>query len=161
MKMYYKIVLLGLLVVLLAGCAGMRAEEPVLPEETEVIDFTGYWEGELEVSPTSSLVIGFTITGSGQTLYEALLQIPTQGVRDFAVSSVQVEQKLLSIGIEQLQASFDGTYDPETGQIVGTFDQMGQSLPLVLRLSDQKENFRIQDPQRPYPYISEDIAFTQ
>ncbi len=156
-----KIVLLGLLVVLLAGCAGMRAEEPVLPEETEVIDFTGYWEGELAVSPTSSLVIGFTITGSGQTLYEALLQIPTQGVRDFAVSSVQVEQKLLSIGIEQLQASFDGTYDPETGQIVGTFDQMGQSLPLVLRLSDQKDNSRIQDPQKPYPYISEDIAFTQ
>ncbi len=46
-------------------------------------------------------------------------------------------------------------------QIVGTFTQMGQALPLVLSLGELKETNRPQDPQKPYPYISEDVYFTQ
>ncbi|HKM06476.1 MAG TPA: alpha/beta fold hydrolase [Sphaerochaeta sp.] len=160
----YNAVLLGILIVLLSGCASRTMEQPVPPvsiEKMETLDLSGYWEGTLTISPSNSLVIGFTITSSGEGLYEALLQIPTQGLRDFKVSSIQQEQTLLTIGLEQLQASFAGTYDSETQQIVGTFTQMGLALPLVLSLGDLQENTRPQDPKKPYPYISEDITFAQ
>ncbi|MFA6681625.1 MAG: alpha/beta fold hydrolase, partial [Sphaerochaeta sp.] len=89
------------------------------------------------------------------------LQIPTQGLRNFKVSSVRQDLNLLTIEIEALQASFSGNYDPGTQQISGIFTQMGQALPLVLSLGELKENTRPQDPQKPYPYISEDVVFSQ
>ena len=164
------IVVLYMILVLFAGCAGKLAEQSVtskiietqvLIEQEKSIDLTGYWEGSLEISPTASLEIGFTIAPAGEGLYEAMLQIPTQGLRDLKVSSIRQEQALLTIEIEPLQASFVGTYDTESQQVVGTFTQMGQSLPLILSLGELQENARPQDPQKPYPYISEDIVFTQ
>ena len=156
------IVLLGLLITLLPGCAGMKTEQQGIPASIEEArDLSGYWEGLLAISPTASLAVGFTITPAEEGLYEAMLQIPTQGLRNFKVSSVRQDLTLLTIEIEALQASFSGNYDPVTQQIAGIFTQMGQSLPLVLRLGELKENIRPQDPQKPYPYISEDVVFTQ
>jgi len=158
------IVLFGLLIVLFSGCSGMKTEQLVVPppiEEEEIIDLSGYWVGSLEISPTASLEIGFTITPAGEGLYEAMLQIPAQGLRNLKVSSVQLELTLLTIEIEALQASFSGTYEAETQQIVGTFTQMGQMLPLILSLGELEEKTRPQDPKKPYPYITEDITFLQ
>ncbi|HAF86754.1 MAG TPA: alpha/beta hydrolase [Sphaerochaeta sp.] len=164
------IVILGLMIALFPGCASMAEgqvgslepkEVSPLIEGEEAMDLSGYWQGSLAINPTNSLGIGFTMISTGEGHYEAMLQIPTQGVRNFAVSSVRQEETLITIEIEQLQASFSGTYDFAAQQIVGTFTQMGQSLPLVLTLGEPIENTRPQDPSKPYPYISEDIAFTQ
>ena len=159
----HPLVVLGLLVMLSPGCATMKADQPVPTspsEQKEGIDLTGYWQGSLAISPTASLAIGFTIKPGDEGL-KALLQIPTQGVKNLQVSSIQQEQAFLSIEIDTLKASYSGTYDGETQQIRGTFVQMGQSLPLVLSLSELMEKTRPQDPIKPYPYISEDITFTQ
>lgn len=162
----HMVALLGLWALLSTGCAVTTAQQAVSPapketptvsENEETLDLRGYWEGSLAISPTSSLVIGLTITGSD----EALLQIPSQGVRDLKVTSVSLEGSLLTIGLDALQATYSGTYDAEKQQIVGTFVQMGQSLPLVLSLGELKEDSRPQDPIKPYPYISEDIVFAQ
>jgi pimeloyl-ACP methyl ester carboxylesterase len=158
------IILLGMLIALIPGCATKTVEQASTPAPVEVerpFDFSGYWEGSLTISPNNSLAMGFTITFSGEGTYEAFLQIPSQGLRNFKVSSIHQEHNLLTIGMEQLQATFTGTYNPETQQIAGTFIQMGQSLPLVLSLGEVKENTRPQDPIEPYPYISEDIYFPQ
>lgn len=157
----HMIVLLVLLTVLFVGCTSLKGELAVSPVSEEERDLSGYWEGALTITPTNDLTVGFTISVAEDGLHQAMLQIPTQGVRNFPVSSVTLEQEVLTMGIEPLQASFSGTYDGQTGQIVGTFVQMGQSLPLVLIKGEQKENVRPQDPQKPYPYISEDSTFLQ
>ena len=160
----HMVVLLGMLIALIPGCTTKTVEQAIAPvpvEEERLFDFSGYWEGSLAIGPTNSLAMGFTITSSGEGTYEALLQIPSQGLRNFKVSSIHQEDNLLTIGMEQLQATFTGTYNPETQQIAGTFVQMGQSLPLVLDLGEVKENTRPQDPVKPYPYISEDMFFPQ
>lgn len=160
----HMVVLLGMLIALIPGCATKTVEQAIAPvpvEEESLFDFSGYWEGSLAIGPTNSLALGFTITSSGEGTYEALLQIPSQGLRNFKVSSIDQEHNILTIGMEQLQATFTGTYNPETRQIEGTFVQMGQSLPLVLDLGEVKESTRPQDPIKPYPYISEDIHFPQ
>lgn len=157
-------VLLALFITLFPGCTTKTTEQavvsvPVVKEER--VDFSGYWEGSLTIGPANSLAMGFTITYGGEGTYEALLQIPSQGLRNFKVSSVHQEHNQLVIGMEQLQATFTGTYDEGTQQIAGTFVQMGQSLPLVLVKGEVKENTRPQDPIKPYPYIAEDIQFQQ
>ncbi len=160
----HMVVLLGMLIASIPGCATTTLEQAVatIPVgKEELVDFSGYWEGSLAIGPTNSLALGFTITSSGEGTYEALLQIPSQGLRNFKVSSIHQEQNLLTIGMEQLQATFTGTYDAGTQQIAGTFVQMGQSLPLVLGVGEVKENTRPQDPAKPYPYIAEDIYFQQ
>ena len=160
----HMVILLGMLIALIPGCATKAVEQAIASvpvEEERLFDFSGYWEGSLAIGPTNSLAMGFTITSSGEGTYEALLQIPSQGLRNFKVSSIHQEDNLLTIGMEQLQATFTGTYNPETEQIAGTFVQMGQSLPLVLELGEIRENLRPQDPIKPYPYISEDIHFPQ
>ncbi|MDY0288257.1 MAG: alpha/beta hydrolase [Sphaerochaeta sp.] len=157
----HMIVLFVLLTALLAGCTGLKGELAVSPVSEETLDLGGYWEGTLTITPANELTLGFSISVAEDGLYQAMLQIPTQGLRDFPVSSVTFGQDVLTIGIEPLHASFSGTYDGQTGQIVGTFVQMGQSLPLVLLKGEQKRNVRPQDPQKPYPYISEDITFSQ
>ena len=161
---FHMIILLGMLIALIPGCATKTVEQAIAPapvEEERPFDFSGYWEGSLTISPNNSLAMGFTITSGGEGTYEALLQIPSQGLRNFKVSSINQDGNLLTIGMEQLQATYTGTYNPETQQITGTFIQMGQSLPLVLALGEVKENTRPQDPVKPYPYISEDIYFPQ
>jgi len=157
-------VLLVLLIALLPGCTTKTTEQeivyvPVVKEER--VDFSGYWEGSLVIGVEQSLAMGFTINPKGEGTYEALLQIPSQGLRNFKVSSIQQEHNQLVIDMEQLQATFTGTYDAGTQQIAGTFVQMGQSLPLVLAKGEVKENTRPQDPVKPYPYIAEDIYFQQ
>ncbi len=166
----YTFVVLALMIALNTGCTSMSEDLPVsstqsivptMETEVESTDLTGYWQGTLEVSPSATLVMGFTITSSEEGAYDALLQIPSQGVKDMSVSSIRVEGTSLTIAMEALQASFSGTYERETARIVGTFVQMGQSLPLVLSLGEQQELTRPQDPKRPYPYLSEDMFFTQ
>lgn len=169
MKIHLTVVLV-ILLLLSTGCFSMKEDSsvssppediPSTVEEKASLDLSGYWEGSLAISPTATLVMGFTITSSDNGRLEVLLQIPSQGVRDMSGSSIRLEETLLTIEMEAVQASFSGTYDAETKQIVGTFVQMGHSLPLVLSLSEQKEQYRPQVPQKPYPYISEDIVFTQ
>jgi len=157
-------VLLVLVIALFPGCTTKTTESAVVSvpvEKEELVDFCSYWEGSLAINPTDSLAMGFTITSGGEGVYEALLQIPSQGLRNFKVSSIHQEHNQLSIGMEQLQATFTGTYDDVTQQIAGTFVQMGQSFPLVLDKGEVKENARPQDPIKPYPYIAEDIYFKQ
>lgn len=167
---FFKVLLIGLLFFLLAGCASKVLEQSVPPDQIEgpsmsrddeVSDLSGYWEGVLTISPTNSLKIGFTLTVSEELSYDAMMQIPSQGLKNFAVSSVRLVEDTITIGIDMLQATYSGTFVAKDKQIVGTFTQMGQSLPLVLSLGELHEDFRSQDPRKPYPYISEDITFTQ
>jgi len=160
----HMVLLLGMLIALIPGCTTKTVEQAISPvpvEKEGPVDLSGYWEGALAIGPTDSLAMGFTITSSGEGTYDALLQIPSQGLRNFKVSSIHQERDQLTIGMEQLQATFTGTYDAGTEQIAGTFVQMGQSLPLVLDRGEVKENTRPQDPVKPYPYIAEDIQFQQ
>jgi len=99
----HMVVLLGMLIALIPGCTTKTVEQAIAPvpvEEERLFDFSGYWEGSLAIGPTNSLAMGFTITSSGEGTYEALLQIPSQGLRNFKVSSIHQEDNLLTIGME-------------------------------------------------------------
>jgi pimeloyl-ACP methyl ester carboxylesterase len=72
---------------------------------------------------------------------------------------IQIEREgfgALHITIPSLAASYEGKFMIK--QIVGTFSQMGISLPLILSPGEEKLK-RPQTPQGPFPYTTEEVTF--
>jgi len=121
-------------------------------------DITGEWNGALHVQGMQLRLV-FHISKT-DTAYNATMDSPDQGAKDIPMSKVTFENNLLTIEMSAAGIKYTGKPD-NTGVVVGTFQQGGQSFPLNLsRKSIEKvELKRPQDPQKPYPYYSEEVTF--
>ena len=111
---------------------------------------TGTWSGKLDVQGTK-LSLVFHLDDENPTM-----DSPDQGVKGIPI---QIERKgfgALHITIPSLVASYEGKFMIK--QIVGTFSQMGLSLPLILSPGEEKLK-RPQTPQGPFPYTTEEVTF--
>ena len=119
----------------------------------------GNWEGKLEVQKMQ-LRITFHIHKTDE-IYTATLDSPDQGAFDIPVDSIFYSDKHLKLIMNKLGAEYSGNYLPEKDEISGDFTQMGQSFPLNLkRIGDNEvKKKKYQEPDKPYPYVSEDITF--
>lgn len=111
---------------------------------------TGAWSGKLDVQGTK-LSLVFHLDDENPTV-----DSPDQGAKGIPI---QIERKAagkLLIRIPSLGASYEGNWMIK--QIVGTFTQMGTSLPLTLKPGEDKPK-RPQTPQGPFPYTSEEVTF--
>ena len=111
---------------------------------------TGAWSGKLDVQGTK-LSLVFHLDDENPAV-----DSPDQGAKGIPI---QIERKAagkLLIRIPSLGASYEGNWMIK--QIVGTFTQMGTSLPLTLKPGEDKPK-RPQTPQEPFPYTSEEVTF--
>lgn len=111
---------------------------------------TGAWSGKLDVQGTK-LSLVFHLDDENPSM-----DSPDQGAKGIPI---QIERKAagkLLIRIPSLGASYEGNWMIK--QIVGTFTQMGTSLPLTLKPGEDKPK-RPQTPQGPFPYTSEEVTF--
>lgn len=111
---------------------------------------TGAWSGKLDVQGTK-LSLVFHLDDENPTV-----DSPDQGAKGIPI---QIERKAagkLLIRIPSLGASYEGNWMIK--QIVGTFTQMGTSLPLTLKPGEDKPK-RPQTPLGPFPYTSEEVTF--
>lgn len=111
---------------------------------------TGAWSGKLDVQGTK-LSLVFHLDDENPAV-----DSPDQGAKGIPI---QIERKAagkLLIRIPSLGASYEGNWMIK--QIVGTFTQMGTSLPLTLKPGEDKPK-RPQTPQGPFPYTSEEVTF--
>ena len=111
---------------------------------------TGTWTGKLEVQGMK-LTIVFHLDGE-----EPCMDSPDQGAQGIPIQVERKEIGKITIKIPMLGASYEGLWLGK--QIVGTFMQMGQSLPLSLTPGEDKLN-RPQTPQGPFPYETEEVSF--
>ena len=111
---------------------------------------TGTWSGKLDVQGTA-LSIVFHLDGENPTA-----DSPDQGARGIPIQIERKEMGGIVIRIPSLGASFEGQWLVK--QIVGTFRQLGLSLPLTLTPGEPKLN-RPQTPQGPFPYAEEEVSF--
>lgn len=122
-------------------------------------DISGQWNGLLEVQGIQlRLVFHISPTDNG---YTATLDSPDQGAKDIPVTSVTFNNPDFNLEVVQLGVTYSGTLD-ENGIIIGTFTQMGQSIPLNLGrevIDKPKSAGRPQEPAKPYPYYSEEVTF--
>ncbi|TQI71271.1 hypothetical protein JM79_2199 [Gramella sp. Hel_I_59] len=121
-------------------------------------DITGDWYGNLNIQGTE-LPLVFHLQKNDST-YLSTMDSPKQGGFDIKVDETKYEDSILEMKISALGVKYDGVYDKNDEIINGTFKQGGMSLTLNLtREKPIKKIIRPQEPQKPYPYNSEDISF--
>ena len=119
----------------------------------------GSWNGLLKVQGQQlSLVINIQQAENG---YKATMDSPDQGAKGIPVDVVTFKNDTLKFEVKMIGVTYTGILGSDH-VIKGTFTQMGTSLPLDLSVqSVEKEKvLRPQEPNKPYPYYSEEVRFT-
>jgi pimeloyl-ACP methyl ester carboxylesterase len=137
---------------------------PVFAQETKTLanDITGSWLGVLDVGAVKLRLV-FKISKTADGRWAALCDSPDQGAKDIPCTSVSWENDQIAIEMKDLMASFSGQLKENSTIIDGTFKQGGQSFPLVCKLVKADDpalinKARPQDPQKPYPYLEEEVS---
>lgn len=120
-------------------------------------DITGNWNGMLKVQGMELRLV-FTISNEAGN-YSATMDSPDQGA--FGIPMTSAEFINPDIKLTHAAAMIVYTGKLEDGVIKGIFTQAGQSFPMDLsrQTIEKAEIVKPQDPEKPYPYISEDIIF--
>ncbi len=121
-------------------------------------EIAGQWNGLLKVPGGQlRLVIHVNKTETG---YSATMDSPDQKAIGIPMEKATFENSVLKLEMPKAQISYEGTLNKDN-IIVGKFTQRGQSLELNLSKEIiQKQVFaRPQEPQKPYPYYTEDVKF--
>lgn len=112
---------------------------------------TGVWSGNLDVQGTKIQLV-FHLDGENPTM-----DSPDQGARNIPIQVKRTDQGSINIQIPSIKSSYEGLCLEK--KIVGTFKQWGASLPLTLTQGEQKLN-RPQSPVGPFPYMQEEVTFS-
>ncbi|MFC5626325.1 alpha/beta hydrolase family protein [Algoriphagus winogradskyi] len=121
-------------------------------------DITGQWNGALKVQ-TVQLRLVFNIEKS-ESGYSATMDSPDQGAFGIPVTSTSFEDGTLKISITNANIKYEGTLGDDN-VIIGVFTQAGQAFPMNLSREEIEKVVakRPQEPQKPFPYRSENVIF--
>ena len=139
-----------------------RASAPVKTEHkrSKPSDIDGAWMGTLETGAMKLRIIFHILnTEDGLT---ATLDSPDQNMKALPATSVKRDGTALKIETKSIAGAFEGKISADLSSIDGTWTQMGNAMPLLLkRVKDQAELERKhpQNPVKPYPYREEEVSY--
>lgn len=107
-------------------------------------DVSGQWRGLLELTPKSAIVLGIGIKKTDNDV-TVVVNSPNQGMPDKPVDEFNLENNQLSFEVEDLDASFTGTFEDNT--LTGTFTQRKAIDITLQRLSDKQQARLINERQ--------------
>lgn len=136
-----------------------RATGPVKTEHkpAKPSDLDGDWLGTLDAG-TVKLRVAFHITNTEDGL-TATMDSLDQGAKGLPVTSVTRDGASLKMELKGIGGSFEGKIAKDLATIEGTWTQMGNSLPLVLKRVKSAADLERPRPQNsvaPWP----DLSFT-
>lgn len=112
---------------------------------------TGIWSGNLEVQG-AKLPLVFHLDDDNPTV-----DSPAQSAKGIPIKITRTEPDSITINIPAIGASFVGAC--KSDEIVGVFTQSGIELPLVIT-PGEKIPQRHQTPKAPFPYLQEEVSFS-
>ena len=115
----------------------------------------GSWKGVLSVP--QELPIVFNISEK-EGVFSSTMDSPSQGAAGLATDSTSFMDNLLTIDMSKYGIKYVGTFDGTS--IIGTFTQGGAPFSLNLTRGKYKAEAKLQEPKEPYPYLSEEVVFT-
>lgn len=118
-------------------------------------DITGSWKGVLKVQSIEIPVV-FNVSKAND-LYTSTMDSPSQGAMGLPTDKTIFENNVLKIEMSKLGIFYEGTF--EVDSIKGVFTQGGLPFPLELVKGKYKQKKKLQEPAKPYPYISEEVFF--
>lgn len=134
-----------------------RAVAKAAPSPAPPTELDGMWMGTLNIGGMNlRAVFKIANTTAGLT---AQMQSPDQSPNWLPVTSVTRDADTVTLDMKAVGASFTGKLSADKQSIDGTFTQMDNSIPLVLkRVKDEAavERIRPQNPVKPYPYREQD-----
>ncbi|WPO79056.1 alpha/beta hydrolase [Flavobacterium sp. KACC 22761] len=118
-------------------------------------EISGQWNGAIK-TPNGNLriVININKTDKG---YVSTMDSPDQMAKGIPVASTTFENSMLKLDIAVAGALYEGKLNSDN-TIVGKFSQNGQSFDVSFSKGNI-QNVRPQEPQKPYPYYTEDVKF--
>jgi uncharacterized protein len=142
----------------------LETNSDTIPKETIVADLpenlTGTWEGNLSAGG-QDILIKFMIS-SDESGFSASISVPQQNLYNHPAETFSInENQQVTIDLTSLKASYQGTVDDHF--IEGVWKQSGSSIVLNLEKVSETVSGRVkreQDPTLPFPYITQDIYFT-
>ena len=119
----------------------------------------GNWEGKLTISGMTLRVI-FKISMDAGGKIIVTMDSPDQSIKGIPVEDVQLKNQQLHLGIKSVGGYFEGIANKDLSTIAGHLHQDGQSFPIALNRVKQEDRIkRPQEPQKPYPYHEEEVAY--
>lgn len=97
--------------------------------------------------------------GAGGT-YAGTLDVPMQGAAGIPLSEISLQDGRVRIEITAIAAVFTGQLSPDGQKMTGQWQQGGATLPLELQRTERAPALkRPQEPERPYPYVEEEVSY--
>src|ERR1043166_3129150 len=103
-------------------------------------ELQGAWEGTVN-GPARSLRLSFTFSKATDGSYSGTMDSIDQGAREIPLSMLTYTNRTLELEIKPLKGSFSGEMSTNGSEIVGSFEQMGRSVPLTIRRTAQTTPF--------------------
>jgi pimeloyl-ACP methyl ester carboxylesterase len=120
----------------------------------------GIWQGSVEFSGMKLRIV-FKITRTPEGGWKTTIDSPDQGAKDIPVTETSVMNDSLKLRAHSIMASFDGKNAGDWNAVRGEWKQGGVELPLVLNRTESAPKIRRpQEPEPPYPYLSEEVTFS-
>ncbi|MEO7361898.1 MAG: alpha/beta fold hydrolase, partial [Gemmatimonadaceae bacterium] len=124
--------------------------------------FDGPWYGTLDAGPTKlSLIV--TVTKSESGSYDGKFESPAQGA-SIPLDSVSLRGAEVFLGSKAAGIAFDGALNEEHTELVGTFKQGGQAIPLTFTRDKPSEVAQAAPAPKPdysapadAPYTAEEV----
>ncbi|NNF57486.1 MAG: alpha/beta hydrolase [Rhodothermaceae bacterium] len=127
----------------------------VVPAPQAQVDLSGDWGGA--ISGVLPLVLHIEAADDGFT---ASLDSPTQGAFGIPVGEVLLDGLAVTFTFPVLPATYSGQLDATLDTLTGVWNQGGVEQPLTfVRGAEATGPNRPQEPQPPFPYATEDVAF--
>ena len=128
-----------------------------LTAQTAMSQIEGYWKGEIDLG-VQKLETAFDIKAV-ENGYSATFDVPAQGAFDIPVDETTFQDGRLQLTMSALGASYSGMLKDDV--IEGEFTQHGMTFTLNLAKAEKEEQqkTRPQDPQPPFDYHIEEVAF--
>ncbi|WP_010585414.1 alpha/beta hydrolase family protein [Schlesneria paludicola] len=131
------------------------AEKPLTAE-----DVKGNWLGTINAGVVK-LRLGFAVVGTKPEQLKVRMFSVDQGNAEIPVDVIKLDANKVSMQLTKISATFQGTWNSQTNEIAGNWKQGAQSFPITLKKVESLPNAgRPQDPSKPYPYLEEDVTFT-
>jgi hypothetical protein len=114
----------------------------------QTLDATGHWRGAIEL-PNARLPISVILEAGAGGGWIGSIDIPAQGLRDFALSQLELEGVRIHFEMDGIagQPTFEGALSSAGDVIEGRFEQGPQSLPFTLeRVTGLEEETPEADP---------------
>jgi pimeloyl-ACP methyl ester carboxylesterase len=120
----------------------------------------GTWLGSLAVQNMEIRVV-FHISLSDKGMYQGTMDSPDQGARGLRLDKVSFKDNIFIVELNKAMIKYEATLSEDGNSLEGTITQGGYRSSLkMIRVDEVIRKVRPQDPIKPFPYIEEDVMYT-